>query len=215
MAVGGSLLESVDRTRTAPGARLLADWLSRPLAAVDAICDRHDAVDELLANDDTREAVRDELREVYDLERLLARVATGRCHARDLVQLATTLMACRTVGELVGHIDPGTLLHQQIARLDPAPELAEQIVTALVDEPPPPSPKAALSVMASTQNWMTCARFAAMPINGWPATKRARQSVPASPKSKSATTRSLATILRSPKPTAPRSHLNSCANRRW
>ena len=83
----GTLLQAVDRTCTAPGARLLASWLARPLAAVDAISARHDAVEALINEDSTRESLREALDAVYDLERLLARVATGRCHARDLVQI--------------------------------------------------------------------------------------------------------------------------------
>ena len=93
----GSLLAAIDRTRSAAGARLLAEWLARPLTSLDAIKQRHDAVDFLMADDRRRDDVRAALAMVYDLERLVARIATGRCHGRDLVHLATTLTAAETV----------------------------------------------------------------------------------------------------------------------
>ncbi|GDY14358.1 hypothetical protein LBMAG53_32360 [Planctomycetota bacterium] len=97
----GSLLAAIDRTRTAPGARLLADWLGRPLGEVAAIAERQDAIAALSSADALRGEVRQRLAEVYDVERLLARIATGRCHARDLVHLANSLAAARNIGELL------------------------------------------------------------------------------------------------------------------
>ena len=93
----GSLLAAIDRTRSAAGARLLAEWLARPLTALEAIAKRHDAVAFLVADDRRRDEVRAALARVYDLERLLARIATGRCHGRDLVHLANTLQAAAVV----------------------------------------------------------------------------------------------------------------------
>jgi len=131
----GTLLEAIDRTRTAPGARLLAEWIAHPLADPAAISVRHDAVAWLVADDGRRAAMREALASVYDGERLLARVATGRANARDLVQLASSLAAAARVASAIGEGAPG-LLDGAMAALDPVPGLADDIARTLVEAPP-------------------------------------------------------------------------------
>ena len=131
----GTLLAAIDRTKTAPGARLLAEWLSRPLAHAAAIAERHDAVAALVADDTLRADLRDALAEVYDLERLLARLATGRVNARDLVHLARSLRSairCR----LALTRDLPLLLARAVVDLDPDSDLVAAIEKTLVDDPP-------------------------------------------------------------------------------
>ena len=132
----GTLLQAVDRTCTAPGARMLAAWLARPLADVNAIQERHDAVAAFIDDDTCRENLRESLQAVYDLERLLARVATGRCNARDLVQLSQTLAASAACKEALGSNTWPNAISSLIPHLDPAPDLAQHIADTLVDEPP-------------------------------------------------------------------------------
>ena len=133
----GSLLAAINRTKSAAGARLLAEWLARPLTTISAISARHDAVAYLVADDRRRDEVRAALAQVYDLERLLARIATGRCHGRDLVHLATTVQASTTVATALGNdaAAPELLLlaHEH---LHPAAELVRDISRTLVDDPP-------------------------------------------------------------------------------
>ena len=131
----GTLLEAIDRTRTAPGARLLAGWIAHPLAAPAAIAVRHDAVGWLVGDDGRRASIREALGSVYDGERLLARLATGRANARDLVQLASSLAAAARVAAAIGEAAP-TLLGGAAAALDPAPGLAEDCARILVEDPP-------------------------------------------------------------------------------
>ena len=73
----GSLLAVMDRTTTSMGARLLADWLRRPLTCVSTIQSRLDAVNELVGHATVTADMRESLRGVYDMQRLLARVTTG------------------------------------------------------------------------------------------------------------------------------------------
>ena len=83
----------LDRTVTAMGSRLLADWVANPLGrSVAAIDARLDAVAELVADRAAgRRAARACCSGVYDVERLLARVTTGRATPRDLSFLGRTL----------------------------------------------------------------------------------------------------------------------------
>jgi DNA mismatch repair protein MutS len=80
----GSLLDTIDRTMTGAGARLLASRLVAPLMEMDAINRRLDAVDFMVKAEDLRAGLRQALRQSPDLERALARVALGRGGPRDL-----------------------------------------------------------------------------------------------------------------------------------
>lgn len=87
----GSLLAVLDQTCTSMGSRLLASWLSAPLLDIGEITHRHQAVGELLSDNRLRSKLRQHLDGIYDLERLLGRVATGRASPRDLRQVGNTL----------------------------------------------------------------------------------------------------------------------------
>jgi DNA mismatch repair protein MutS len=89
----GSLLACVDRTVTAPGGRLLAERLARPLTDVAAISARLDSVSFFLDEPQKRAAVRRELRAAGDVARALTRLALGRGGPRDLAQLRDGLLA--------------------------------------------------------------------------------------------------------------------------
>ncbi|MBN2578882.1 MAG: DNA mismatch repair protein MutS [Pirellulales bacterium] len=87
----GSLLAVLDRTVTAMGSRLLAEWLANPLTDAAEIRKRSEAVGELVAEAALSADLHETLRRVYDVERLLARVTTGRASPRDLSFLGRTL----------------------------------------------------------------------------------------------------------------------------
>ncbi|MBI4575538.1 MAG: DNA mismatch repair protein MutS [Planctomycetes bacterium] len=141
MATGGlagSLLWALDRTRTAMGGRLLRDWLAAPLTRVEAILRRQEAVAALVEDASRRDEVSACLAEIYDVERILARVATDRANARDLVALRRSLEPLPRLRELAqGLAGPGALELSDVAsRLDPCEELREHVGRALVDAPP-------------------------------------------------------------------------------
>lgn len=131
----GSLLAVLDQTVTAMGSRMLSDWLAAPLLSIAAIDARLDAVEELLGDDQLRQLVRDELRGVYDLERLLARVATGRATPRDLSFIGRTLRKLPQLKDALASRQ-STLLRQLHDDLDLCPDIVNQLESALVDECP-------------------------------------------------------------------------------
>ena len=88
---GTSLLELLDRTSTAMGARLLRRRVLRPLVEAAAIDRRLDAVAELVENQRARRSLRESLSVVRDLERLAARISTGSVNPRELLGLASSL----------------------------------------------------------------------------------------------------------------------------
>ncbi len=88
-----SLLGVLDRTRTTMGARLLKQWVVRPLVHVVAIVERLDAVEEMLKDPGRRAAAAKALAGISDVERICAKVATGRANARDMLSLKASLLS--------------------------------------------------------------------------------------------------------------------------
>jgi DNA mismatch repair protein MutS len=131
----GALLGVIDRTVTGAGARLLADWLRRPLTSVDAITHRQSAVAELVENPSLTSTLREELRGVYDLHRLVARATTGRASPRDLASVGRTLgVLPRIKAKLAGR--KSERLQRLEERIDLCGDLRERLTAALVDDCP-------------------------------------------------------------------------------
>jgi DNA mismatch repair protein MutS len=130
----GSLLHAVDRTLTAPGARLLRSWIAAPLLARDAIAERHDAVAELHQRSALRAEVRTPLSGMHDIERLLARAVAGTATARDLLALAASL---RRLPALYGTLAASrAALLSDIAGTDPCAAVATRLSDGLHEDPP-------------------------------------------------------------------------------
>ena len=130
----GSLLHAIDQTCTPMGARLLADWLTSPLTDMATIVDRHDAVAELVRDSGLRSDLRSGFDDASDLERLAARIGTGRATPRDLVALAQTLaLLPRIKARLAAR--PSKRLAELENALELCPEIRAAIEAALVDEP--------------------------------------------------------------------------------
>ncbi len=131
----GSLLEVMDRTLSAMGSRLLADWLANPLTDVARIDQRLDAVAELVGDAALANKLQDQLRGIYDLERLLARVTTGRASPRDLSFIGRTLASLPPIKAKIT-ARRSALLSQLEEQLDLCEEVRAQIERALADDCP-------------------------------------------------------------------------------
>jgi DNA mismatch repair protein MutS len=130
----GSFLHAVDRTLTAPGARLLRAWLSAPLADIPSIAERHEAVAELKERGSLRAAARGELDGMHDIERLLARAVAGTATARDLLALAASLSRLPALRAALA--DARSTLLSGIAHADPCEETAARLRGGVHEDPP-------------------------------------------------------------------------------
>ncbi len=133
--IKGSLLDEIDRTITSMGGRLLRAWLLRPLASLERIRDRLDAVEELAFRSTERGKFRDTLKSVHDLERLVARAALGTAGPRDLVALRQSLAAIPRLKLLLEPLH-APLVQTLSSALDELSDLRDDIERTLVDEPP-------------------------------------------------------------------------------
>jgi DNA mismatch repair protein MutS len=131
----GSLLAVLDQTQTPMGARRLSSWLASPLRDLIGIELRHGAVAELLHDNRLRGTLRQALSQVYDLERLLGRVATGRASPRDLRQVGTTLSQIPAIKALLAdRLSPRLMqLDQALSLCAP---LRDQLLRALEEQCP-------------------------------------------------------------------------------
>ncbi len=131
----GALLGVIDRTVTSVGARMLHEWLRRPLTDCRAIDARLDAVGEFVANQGLAASVREQLRGVYDLERLVTRVITGRASPRDLSCIARTLASLPELkAKLTGR--SSERLKKLEERIDLCPEVRAKLESALQEDCP-------------------------------------------------------------------------------
>jgi len=131
----GSLVQAMDRTRTAMGGRLLAAWLGHPLLEKAQIEARLDAVEALAQRHSSRQELRTALAQVPDLQRLAGRAAQRLLAPREALALAHALDGAARLRELCA--DVGTSLEDLTSRIDPPLEVAADIRATLVDDPPP------------------------------------------------------------------------------
>jgi DNA mismatch repair protein MutS len=131
----GSLLGEIDQTVTVMGSRLLRGWLLRPLVTLERVYDRLDAVEEFAFQSTARAKLREVLKSVQDLERLVARAAMGTAGPRDLVGLQRSLASVPRVRGVLALLQ-APLVGSLLAELDEVPEVRDTIEATLVAEPP-------------------------------------------------------------------------------
>ncbi|MBQ9083673.1 MAG: DNA mismatch repair protein MutS [Clostridia bacterium] len=131
----GSLLWTLDRTRTAMGKRLIRAWIEQPLIQYGRILRRHDAVEELMEDGERRTALTDALGSVFDMERLMTRVVYGSANGRDLRSVCA---AARQLPELRARLSGANapLLQELYGQMDPLEDVADLIDQAIVEDPP-------------------------------------------------------------------------------
>lgn len=131
----GTLLQVLDFTNTSMGARRLRSWIESPLLDVGRIYERQEAVAELAAAAELREAIVAQLKAVADLERIVSRVEVGSANARDLVALRNSLSVLPGLKGILEDCSSG-LLRKLWKGLHLHEELAARLQQAIVDEPP-------------------------------------------------------------------------------
>lgn len=131
----GTLLQVLDFTNTSMGARRLRSWIESPLLDVGRIYERQEAVAELAAAAELREAIVAQLKAVADLERIVSRIEVGSANARDLVALRNSLSVLPGLNGILEGCSSG-LLRKLWKGLHLHEELAARLQQAIVDEPP-------------------------------------------------------------------------------
>ncbi|MDG1945300.1 MAG: DNA mismatch repair protein MutS [Halioglobus sp.] len=129
-----TLLSVMDRSVTAMGSRLLRRWLHRPLTDVAKLRARHEAI-AALCNNYAYEALRNTLKPIGDMERILTRVALRSARPRDLTRLLSSLQALPTLREELSNLD--SLLLSTLSTLTgDYPSLCDLLNSAILENPP-------------------------------------------------------------------------------
>jgi DNA mismatch repair protein MutS len=131
----GSLFGIIDRTATPMGGRMLKRWLRYPLIDAAQINARLDAVAEARARMSAARQITEQLKKVYDMERLGSKVAMGQCNARDLVALKRSLQTLPAIAHLLAEFESRLCRwHVDLSRLNDLGELIERSIRE--DAPP-------------------------------------------------------------------------------
>ncbi|TDO06233.1 DNA mismatch repair protein MutS [Halomonas ventosae] len=137
--LGGSadntLASVLDTTATAMGSRLLKRWLNRPLRDRAQVVDRQTAV-ALLLDGEGFATLRESLKAIGDVERILARVALYSARPRDLARLRDALVALPELQAALEAYAEGSALDELRHHIQPFPALADTLTRALVENPP-------------------------------------------------------------------------------
>lgn len=129
-----TLYDVLDFTKTAMGSRLLRKWLEYPLLSPKKINDRLDAVANLVSDFSLRNNLREQLKEIYDFERLLTRMEVGTANARDMNALKSSLYVLPAIKKSLVKATAKLLanIHQKISTYD---DLVVLIDKAIVEDP--------------------------------------------------------------------------------
>lgn len=129
-----TLYDVLDFTKTAMGSRLLRKWLEYPLLIPKKINDRLDAVANLVFDFSLRNNLREQLKEIYDFERLLTRMEVGTANARDMNALKSSLYVLPAIKKSLAKATAKLLanIHQKISTYD---DLVVLIDKAIVEDP--------------------------------------------------------------------------------
>jgi len=131
----GTLLWVLDKTKTAPGARLLRNWVEHPLVSSSKIAKRQRAVSELAGDFMLREEIGDLFSGVLDLERLIARTVYGTANAKDLRAIRNSISI---LPELKGILE--RCLSDELSgickSIDTLEDIFSKIDAAICEEPP-------------------------------------------------------------------------------
>ena len=128
------MMAVLDETVTPMGARMLRDWIDRPLADLKRLNERQDAVQSLLDDDETLSRLRRQLSGIHDMERMLTRIVLERASPRDFCGLGGSLLALPELSALLG--DRSGLFAEIMPALSGLEHLADELDRAVAEVPP-------------------------------------------------------------------------------
>ena len=130
-----TLISVMDECVTPMGSRLLREWLLRPLTDIPKITQRQDTLSAFCSDQMLLQELRESLRSVRDIERIITRLNLGTANARELQTLAYALNSIPDIQSIISYVD-SELLRNLKVRLLSFPELTQLLLGALVEEPP-------------------------------------------------------------------------------
>ncbi|MFP4687617.1 MAG: DNA mismatch repair protein MutS [bacterium] len=128
-----TLLNVLDATETAMGSRRLRRWILQPLLNDKKINSRLNAVEWFVNNGPEIPVVKEQLRQIFDIQRIVGKIGSNRANPRDIKALGESLKQIPAIKELLPDTDEYNLMKNRLHELS---ELREEIEAAIVDNPP-------------------------------------------------------------------------------
>ena len=129
----GTLISTIDHTKTPMGARLLKKHIRAPLLSKNKINNRLKLVEEFINKYVDNKIISDELKEVSDIPRILAKIATNKCNPRDLINLSNSLLVLPKIKKLVSKSKP---ILKVISKSTNTRKVCKEINRIIIDDPP-------------------------------------------------------------------------------
>ena len=130
----GSLIWVLDKTSTTMGGRALRKWIEEPLINIDEINNRLNSVDELFNNIYFTEELREALRDIYDIERIVGKISNKNVNAKDLISLNISLKKLPEIKERLS-VCKADLLNKWYKNLDVLEDISTLLSKALLEDP--------------------------------------------------------------------------------
>ncbi|HHV59987.1 MAG TPA: DNA mismatch repair protein MutS [Clostridiaceae bacterium] len=131
----GSLLWVLDRTETSMGARMLRKWIEQPLINISDINERLRAVNEMKDKFMVRMEIRELLKKVYDIERLVSKLVLGSVNCRDLVAIKNSIGQIPYIKDCLSNCS-SSLITRLNSIIDPMEDIYQLIDKSIMDDPP-------------------------------------------------------------------------------
>lgn len=131
----GSLLWLLDKTVTSMGARKLKKWLDEPLYSIKEIENRLDAVEEIRANPILHQQILDDMKNIYDIERIATKISYDTINARDCVSLRQSLGALPYIIEKISQFD-SKLMKNLLKEFDDLSDIQDLLYKSIAENPP-------------------------------------------------------------------------------
>ena len=132
-----SLIDTLDKTYTAMGGRLLKSWISTPLFNEKKIQKRLDTVEEIINNHNFRNEIQSNLKHILDIERLVSKIGTSTANARDLIGLSNSLNLTSKLIELL--CENKIIDRNKTKSVSENIKNAEKLITNKIKDEPPAS----------------------------------------------------------------------------
>ncbi|MBV7276756.1 DNA mismatch repair protein MutS [Clostridiaceae bacterium UIB06] len=130
----GSLLWIMDRTNTSMGARQLRRWIEQPLVDKISIQGRLDAVEELLNNLPIHEDLKEALKEIYDIERLVGKISSKSVNAKELISLKSSIEKIPAIKEIISSFTSNLFINMH-KNLDELQDIYKILYEAILENP--------------------------------------------------------------------------------
>lgn len=130
----GSLLWALDKTSTSMGGRQLRKWVEQPLVNKELINNRLDAIEEIICNISLHEDIKESLKSIYDIERIVGKISSKNVNAKELIALKNSIGNIPAIKQILSNFN-SSLLKNMYLNIDELSDIYNLLEESIVDNP--------------------------------------------------------------------------------